>query len=200
MLVFSLTLALSIHNKQITDLFRTTHKVKTPQVARNRGQWCGNIELGGYLTNAATGPVPLVMDLRIFHKRFASSSDPSINGHLHFPNDLDCSLNESAADKIRQYHTDNNNRPSNGSTAQTIIIVPLIICWSACVHVRWGGGGSSVVCFFKDVGLEVNHCWKRSRIQRSRRTTIKSNTMKHNSSCLILLSRRPPPIRGLFDL
>ena len=30
---------------QITDLFRTTHKVKTQQVTRNRGQRCGDIEL-----------------------------------------------------------------------------------------------------------------------------------------------------------
>jgi hypothetical protein len=32
---------------QITDLFRTTHKVKTQQVARNRSQRCGNIEFPG---------------------------------------------------------------------------------------------------------------------------------------------------------
>ena len=63
---------------QIADLFRTTHKVKTQQVARSRGQRCGNIELAGYLANAA-GPVPLVLDLRIAHDRFGSSSDPSIN-------------------------------------------------------------------------------------------------------------------------
>jgi hypothetical protein len=37
----------------------------------------------GYLENA-TGPVSLVLDLRITHERFGSSSDPSIciNGHL----------------------------------------------------------------------------------------------------------------------
>jgi hypothetical protein len=37
--------------------------------------------LAGYLANVA-GPVPLVLDLRIAHERFGSSSDPSINGHL----------------------------------------------------------------------------------------------------------------------
>ncbi len=84
---------------QIADLFRTTHKEKTQQVARSRGQRCRDIELAGYLTNAA-GPVPLVLDLRIAHDRFGSSSDRSINGHLHYPNDLDGSLNEAAADKI----------------------------------------------------------------------------------------------------
>jgi hypothetical protein len=28
------------------------------------------------------------------HDRFGSSSDPSLNGHLHYPNDVDKSLNE----------------------------------------------------------------------------------------------------------
>jgi hypothetical protein len=50
---------------QITDLFRTTTKVKTQQVT----------------------PVPLVLDLRITHERFGRSSDLSINGKLHYPND-----------------------------------------------------------------------------------------------------------------
>ncbi len=58
-----------------------------------------------------SGPVPLVLDLRITHDRFGSSSDPSINGTLHYPNDIDRSLNESATDKIRKYRTDYNNRP-----------------------------------------------------------------------------------------
>jgi hypothetical protein len=58
--------------------------------------------LAGYLTNA-TGPV---LDHRIVHKRFGSSSDPSINGHLHYPNDVDRSLNEAAADKIRKNRAD----------------------------------------------------------------------------------------------
>ena len=68
---------------QLADLFRTTHKVKTQQVVRSRGQRCGDIELAGYLANAA-GPVPLVLDLRIANELWGSSSDPSINGHLHY--------------------------------------------------------------------------------------------------------------------
>ena len=54
--------------EQLADLFRTTHKVKTQQVAKSRGQHCGDIELAGYLANAA-GPVPLLLDLRIAHVR-----------------------------------------------------------------------------------------------------------------------------------
>ena len=83
-----------------SDLFRTTPKVKTQQqVARSRGQHCGDIELAGDLANAA-GPVPLVLDLRIAHERWGSSSDPTLNGNLHYPNNIDMSLNEAADDKI----------------------------------------------------------------------------------------------------
>ena len=54
---------------QLADLFRTTHKVKTQQVAKSRGQRCGDIELAGYLANVA-GLVPLVLDLRIAPRVF----------------------------------------------------------------------------------------------------------------------------------
>ena len=50
--------------------------------------------------------MPLVLDLRIAHDRFGSSSDPSLNGHLHYPNDIDRSLNEAVADKIRKIRSD----------------------------------------------------------------------------------------------
>jgi hypothetical protein len=53
---------------QLADLFRRTHKVKTQQVARSRGQRCGDIELAGYLADAA-GSVPLVLGRRIAHER-----------------------------------------------------------------------------------------------------------------------------------
>ncbi len=55
--------------------------------------------------------MPLVLDLRIAHDRFGSSSDPNLNGHLHYPNDIDRSLNEATADKIRKYRSDYNNNP-----------------------------------------------------------------------------------------
>ena len=71
----------------------------------------------------------LVLDLRITHDRFGSSSDPSINGHLHYPNDLDGSLNEAVADNIRQYRADYNNRPSN-----PISFMPAIASTSGRLH------------------------------------------------------------------
>ena len=83
------------------------------------------------LTRDAAGPVSLVLDLRICHERVGSSSetDPSINGHLHYPNDVDGPLNETTTDKIRQYHTDYNNRPSN-----TISFMTTIPSTSGCLH------------------------------------------------------------------
>jgi hypothetical protein len=95
---------------QVPDFFRTTHQVKTQEVVKNRGQHCGDIDLTGYLTNE-TDPVSLVLDLRMAHDRVGSSSDPSLNGHLKYPNNLDQSLNDTAADKIRKYRSDYNNRP-----------------------------------------------------------------------------------------
>jgi hypothetical protein len=92
---------------------------------KSRGRHCGDIELAAYLANAA-GPVPLVLDRRIAHDRFGSSSDPSLNGHLHYPNDIDKSLNEAAADKIWKYRADhNNNPPSAGNIALTIIKIAI---------------------------------------------------------------------------
>ncbi len=60
------------------------------------------------MTCPTSGLVPLVLDLRLTHDRFDSSSDPTLNGRLHY-NNIDKSLNEAANDKIRKYHADYNN-------------------------------------------------------------------------------------------
>jgi hypothetical protein len=103
-------------------------KAKTQQVARSRGQQCGDNGLSGYRTNAA-GPVPLVLDLRIAHDRFGSSADLDLNGHLHYPNDMDRSLSEAAADKIRKYRADYNNNPPND-----ISFMPAVASTSGRLH------------------------------------------------------------------
>jgi hypothetical protein len=115
---------------QLSDLFRTTHTVKTQEVVRSRGHHCGDLELVGYLANEV-GPVPLVLDLHIAHDRFGSSSDPTLNGTLHYPNpnDIDKSLNDTAPDKIRKYHTDCNNNPPND-----ISFMPAIASDSGRLH------------------------------------------------------------------
>ncbi len=105
---------------QLAYLFRTTHK--------SRGQHCGDIELAGYLANAA-GPVPLVLDLRVAHDRVGNSADPALNGHLRYPNHLDQSLNDAVADKIRKYHADYNNNPPRG-----VGFMPAIASTSGRLH------------------------------------------------------------------
>ena len=76
-----------------------------------------------------SGPVTLVLDLRIVHDRFGSSSDPSLNGNLHYPNNIDRSLNEAADDKIRKYRADYNNNPPN-----TVSFMPAIASTSGRLH------------------------------------------------------------------
>ncbi len=90
---------------QLTDLVRTTHTVKTQHVTKVRCRYCADMELTTYLVNTVV-PVPLVLDLHIDHDRFGSNSDLNLNGHLHYPNDIDRSLSESATDKIRKYRSD----------------------------------------------------------------------------------------------
>ena len=69
------------------------------------------INPSAYLSDAA-GPVPLVLDLRISHERWGSSSNSSLYPP---PDDIlsDRPLNEVLPDKIRDHRTDYNNRPSN---------------------------------------------------------------------------------------
>ena len=73
--------------------------------------------------------MPLLLDLRIAHERWGSSSYPNINGHLHYAYDVDRSLNESAADKIRKYRDDYNNNPPN-----TISFIPSMTSTSGRLH------------------------------------------------------------------
>ncbi len=74
-------------------------------------------------------PVPLVLDLRIAHDRVGSSTDPTLNGHLRYPNNLDQSLNDTSADKIRKYRTDYNNRPPS-----VVSFIPAISSTSGRLH------------------------------------------------------------------
>jgi hypothetical protein len=113
---------------QLTHLFRTTHKVKTEHVTIIRGRYCGDFELTSYLAKT-TDPVSLVLDLLIDHDRFGSSSDPSLNGHLHYPDDIDKSLNEAATDKIQKYRSDYNNNPHT-----VVSFIPAVVSTSGRLH------------------------------------------------------------------
>ena len=41
------------------------------------------------------------LDLRIDHDRVGSRTDPNLNRHLKYPNNLDQSLNDKTTDKLR---------------------------------------------------------------------------------------------------
>jgi hypothetical protein len=113
---------------QLPDLFLTTHKFKTHQVVKSRGQYCGDIEVAGYLVNEAD-PVSLVLDLRIAHDRVGSRTNPTLNGHLRYPNKLDQSLNDTTPDKIRKYRADYNINP-----LKTVSFMHVITSTSGRLH------------------------------------------------------------------
>jgi hypothetical protein len=69
------------------------------------------------------------MDLRIAHDRVGSSDDPTLNGHLKYPNNLDQSLNDVTDDKIRKYRADYNNRPPS-----VVSFMPTIPSTSGRLH------------------------------------------------------------------
>ena len=73
--------------------------------------------------------MPLVLDLRIAHDRVGSSADPSLNGHLKYPNNLDQLLNDAANDKIRKYRADYNDRPPSA-----VSFMPAIASTSDRLH------------------------------------------------------------------
>ena len=146
-----------------------TTKVKTQQVTRGRGQHCGDVELGGYLTNQ-TGPVPLVLDLRIVHERFGRSSDLSINGNLHYPNDKDRSLNEAATEKILKYRVDYNNNPPI-----SVAFMPAIASTSGRLHSEF------ITLLFLQAHRETDRFFAASGVQpaQSNRGTSSAHNRVH---------------------
>jgi hypothetical protein len=60
---------------------------------------------------------------------WAVGADHTLNGHLKYPNNLDQSLNDAAADKIRKYRSDYNNRPSS-----VVSFIPTIASTSGRLH------------------------------------------------------------------
>ncbi len=61
--------------------------------------------------------------------RVGSSTDPTLNGHLKYPNNLDQSLNDAVVDKIRKYRVDYKNRPPS-----VVSFMPAIASTSGRLH------------------------------------------------------------------
>jgi hypothetical protein len=104
--------------------------------------------------------VPLLLDLRIAHDRFGSSSDPSLNEHLHYPNDIDKSLNEAAADKIWKYRADYNNNPP-----RTVSFMPAIASTSGRLHSEF------IRLLFLQAHWEIDRFFAASGVQLAQSTS-----------------------------
>ncbi len=78
--------------------------------------------------------MPLVLDLRIANDRVGSSTDPTLNGQVRYPNNLDQSLNDTTADKVRKYRADYNMNPPN-----TVSFMPVIASTSGRLHSEFVG-------------------------------------------------------------
>ena len=81
-----------------------------PNITASRGQQRGDMQLDAYLADA-TGPTPLIRDLRITYEHHGSSINPPLNRTLHFFNtrDIDKPLANAAAEKIRENRAAYNN-------------------------------------------------------------------------------------------
>ncbi len=114
---------------RLTDSLTSSEQhIQTQRVTKRRGRHCGDVELTAYLANSED-PVSLVLDLRIVHDRFGSTSDLNLNGHLHYPNDIDKSLNDTVTDKIRTYRSEYNNIPPT-----VVAFIPVIVSTSGRLH------------------------------------------------------------------
>ena len=71
----------------------------------------------------------MVLDLRLTHDRIGSSVNPALNGNLHYPHNIDESLNKTAKDKIRKYRADYNNNPPN-----VVVFIPAIAGTTGRLH------------------------------------------------------------------
>jgi hypothetical protein len=99
--------------------------VKTSGLAYEN-QYLNSIQCRLQPTKKKKVSVYTILDLRIAHDRVGSSTDPNLNGHLKYPNNLGQSLNDVAPDKIRKYRVDYNNRPPSA-----VSFIPAIASTSA---------------------------------------------------------------------
>jgi hypothetical protein len=145
--------------------FHTTTKVNKKTKVKRQGQHSGDIEVAGYLTNT-TGPVPLVMDLRIPHDRVGSRTDPTLHGHLRYPNNLHKSLNDAATYKIRKYRTDYNNNPP-------IVVSLMPACTSGRLHIEF------IRLLFLQAHRETDRFFTSSGVQLAQHNECSTSVERH---------------------
>jgi hypothetical protein len=86
---------------------------------------------------------------------FGSSSDPSLNENLHYPNDIDRSLNETAADKIRKYRADYNKNPPSVVSFMPAIASTSVRLHSEFIRLLFLQTHRETVCFFSVSGVQL---------------------------------------------
>ncbi len=84
----------------------------------------------------------------------------NLNGKLHYPNDIDRSLNEAAADKIRKYRADYNNNPPNA-----VSFMPAIAGTSGRLH------GDFIRLLFLQAHRETDRFFAAPGVQLSQSTS-----------------------------
>ncbi len=128
----------------------------------------------------------MVLDLRIAHGRFGSSSDPNLNGTLHYPNDIDRSIHEATVEKVRKYRADYNNNPPNA-----VSFMPAIASTSGRLHSEF------IRLLFLQTHRETDRFFAASGVQSAQsnlgasyfhfRRAVFSNQLK--SKCGLLLAK-----------
>ncbi len=127
----------------------------------------------------------MVLDLRLAHDRFGSSSDPTLNGRLHY-NDIDKSLSEAGNDKIRKYRVDYNKNPTN-----TVSFMPVMTGTNGRLHSDLSDFYSyrligKLTVFFAASGVQSAQSNLGATYFHFRRTTV-LNQLK--SKCGLLLAK-----------
>jgi hypothetical protein len=130
-----------------------------------------------------------------YQPRRGSSSNPMLNGCLHYPlpADIDKLLNDAAAEKIREYRADYNNRSCN-----SISLMPAIASTSGRLHCEL----VSILFFLphrETASLQLQEFRTRNT---TRTTSVSAALLSAPSSNLrsVTSSPRPPALRINFNI
>ncbi len=128
----------------VGNVFLESHEKMTPSVSSSLNRWVDCFRSGltvewpltprsivirvstrimtGWLINWLTFSTQHIQWKHNTYDRFGSISDLNLNSHLHYPNDIDRSLNETVADKIRKYRSDYKNNSPNTTLFMTVTV------------------------------------------------------------------------------
>ncbi len=82
-------------------------------------------------------------------------TDPTLNGHLRYPNNLDKSLDDTAVDKIRKYRVDYNNTPPSVVSFIHVIANTSGRLHNEFIRLLFLQGHRETDRFFTDSGVQI---------------------------------------------